>query len=69
MNEPKIEIDWSQPLTWSESSPPYIIFPETWQCTPQLRWKQGNRLDPVLQQLWVELETGKQDWRDVPVEI
>lgn len=38
-------------------------FLETWVITPMLRWKKG-----VLEQMWCERFSSKQEWRPVPTE-
>lgn len=40
-----------------------IQFLETWVITPMLRWKKG-----VLEQMWCEQFSSKQEWRPVPTE-
>ena len=42
-----------------------LSVPEIMQCSPQLRWvKRGNK--HMLQQLWSDIYSSKQEWRDVP---
>lgn len=36
-----------------------------WKATMELRWYTYN-VREVLQQKWVEVETGEAEWRDVP---
>jgi hypothetical protein len=44
---------------------------ELWQATANLKWiaPVASRPTAVLHQLWVSMTTGKQEWREVPMEI
>jgi hypothetical protein len=58
-----------------------LVLIESWACSPILRYKknyieQTNGVEitrigeraPTLQQSWIECFSGKQEWRDVPIE-
>lgn len=44
---------------------------ESWQPTPLLRWRaQPNSNGPhILEQRWFEYNTGRVEWRPVPIEV
>lgn len=43
-----------------------------WEPTSELRWAAGEATpsgNPSLQQKWVEVGTGKEEWRSVPLVV